>query len=572
MSNKEIAAQFKKAAALLDLHNADTFKAKGYASAAINIERHDVALVEKDKPYLLKQRFSENMANRIIEVIERGTFTDLEELLEQTPKGVVEMMNIKGIGGKKIGLIWRELNITSLDALMAAAEAGEVAKLKGFGEKTEQQILEQIKFLRANAAYKHYAAVALYADEFCKELEKLPSVEKASAAGDVRRAAETVAVLDFVVATTDAGKTRIALNEINELAEEAAESGPYHWKGYIKEINQQVHILFTTAERYGSALVQATGSGRHLAAEYAAGKPTLYQLAQQPFATEEALYKAAGLPLLPPETREGLAEFALAEKELLGQLVEQKDIKGVVHCHSSYSDGKNSLREMVEGCRSRGYKYLLITDHSQAAFYANGLTVDRLHKQFAEIDELNKEFTDFKIFKGIESDILNDGHLDYEDEVLALFDGVVISVHSNLKMDVDKATARVVKAIEHPATSILGHPTGRLLLKRPGYPLHMEKVLDACAANGVAIEINANPWRLDIDWRWLPAALERDIKICINPDAHQLTGIDDIEWGVLAGRKGGLLKEQTLNALSADAFGQWLQQKKAGKLAAAPAG
>ena len=253
---------------------------------------------------------------------------------------------------------------------------------------------------------------------------------------------------------------------------------------------------------------------------------------------------------IPTEMREGYDEVALAKEDKIPTLLEESDLKGILHNHSTYSDGKHTLRQMAEACRDLGYEYLGISDHSRTAFYAGGLDIEAVEKQHHEIDELNKELAPFKIFKGIESDILADGSLDYPEETLKSFDFIVSSIHSILNMDIKRATSRLVTAIENPYTTILGHPTGRLLLRREGYPIDHKTVIDACAKHGVVIEINANPWRLDLDWRWVRYAMEQGVKLSINPDAHEIDGYGDMKYGVLVGRKGGLTKEMTLNALS----------------------
>jgi DNA polymerase (family 10) len=265
---------------------------------------------------------------------------------------------------------------------------------------------------------------------------------------------------------------------------------------------------------------------------------------------ESGIYASLGLQYIEPELREGLTEVSSAKENKIPKLIELSDLKGILHNHSTYSDGMNSLKEMAEYCKELGYEYLGICDHSQSAFYAQGLKPDRVFEQHAEIDLLNKQLFPFRVFKGIESDILNDGSLDYSDDVLKSFDFIVASVHSNLKMNEEKATARLLKAIENPFTTILGHPTGRLLLSRPGYPIDHKKIIDACAANGVIIELNAHPYRLDIDWRWIPYCLERGVKISINPDAHEKSGYHDMYFGTFVARKGMLSKEMCLNSLS----------------------
>jgi DNA polymerase (family 10) len=280
------------------------------------------------------------------------------------------------------------------------------------------------------------------------------------------------------------------------------------------------------------------------------------------YSTEEEAYQQAGLPFIPEELREGQLEPGLATNNIIPDLLEFKDLKGPLHNHSTYSDGRHSLKEMAAYCQSQGYEYLGIADHSRSAFYANGLDEDRIDQQHREIDQLNKEMAPFRIFKGIESDILIDGNLDYSDDILARFEYIVASVHSSLGMDRKKATARLLKAIQNPYTTILGHPTGRLLLRREGYPIDHKVIIDACASYGVVIEINANPWRLDLDWRWVHYAMEKGVMLSINPDAHEKEAFMDMKYGVLVGRKGGLTKQMTLNALDLDTLAGYLEKRK----------
>lgn len=279
--------------------------------------------------------------------------------------------------------------------------------------------------------------------------------------------------------------------------------------------------------------------------------------------SEEAIYSAAGMDYISPELREGQFEILAAKDHNLPLLVELADLKGTLHNHSTYSDGQHSLRQMAEYCQSLGYEYLGICDHSKSAFYANGLDEDRVVQQMSEIDDLNKELAPFKIFKGIESDILNDGSLDYDVDILARFDFIVASVHSQLSMDINKATNRLLTAIANPYTTMLGHPTGRLLLKREGYPINHKAVIDACAENKVIIEINAHPFRLDLDWRWVHYALEQGVLISINPDAHSMEQLQLMKYGLLVGRKGGLTKEMTFNALGAAEVEKYFLERKA---------
>ncbi len=304
-----------------------------------------------------------------------------------------------------------------------------------------------------------------------------------------------------------------------------------------------------------------TGSAEHI--EQLKNRNGFEQVNDKVFDKEEQIFDFLGLQYIEPELREGMDEISLAEKNLLPELVKFEDLRGCLHNHSTYSDGLHSLKQMTEACRDEGYEYFGICDHSKSAFYANGLSVERILQQHIEIDQLNTEMAPFKIFKGIESDILHDGSLDYPDAILRHFDFVVASVHSGLKMTSEKATERLLKAISNPYTTILGHPTGRLLLAREGYPIDHKAVIDACAENNVILELNAHPYRLDIDWRWIRYATSKNVMISVNPDAHHTGGLHDMYYGICAGRKGYLTKNMTFNALSATETAAWFSTKKA---------
>jgi len=278
---------------------------------------------------------------------------------------------------------------------------------------------------------------------------------------------------------------------------------------------------------------------------------------------ETAIYASAGLSWIAPEMREGLDEIAQATKETTPRLLEFSDLRGAVHNHSTWSDGGATIEAMARQCIAMGLEYLVMSDHSRTAVYAGGLSIERVEAQGREIDQLNQKLAPFKIFKSIESDILGDGSLDYPDDVLAQFDLVIASVHSGLKMDETRATERLLRAIANPYTTVLGHPTGRLLLSRPGYPIDHARIIRACAEHGVVMEINANPWRLDLDWSWIPLARKQGVLLSINPDAHALGGLQDMHFGVLAARKGGLTADGTLNAMNLGEFEAWLLQPKA---------
>lgn len=561
MSNKDIIKQFRLAASLLELNGANPFKIKAYSSIVFQLERLEQQLEGKTIDEMIALGISKGMAPKISALIAQGSYEELDELQEKTPIGVVQMLEIKGIGAKKIKTIWQELNIDSLDKLITACKAGDVSKLKGFGAKTEQLIIDQIEYMRANSGKLLFSKAEPLALTLESHLSThLPNCQVA-VSGQIRRRMEIVDVVQLIVGTDDFGKVRTVLDDISDITGEAHKSGPFIWRGTITEHNLNLEVRLTSKEKFVNELFLNSAAPQHLSS--LAGAKKIKQIAaSKVFESETAIYQAMEMDYIEPEMREGAFELALAREHKLPKLVEIADLKGVLHNHSTYSDGRHTLRAMAEKCIELGYEYLGISDHSKTAFYANGLTEERILEQHAEIDALNKELAPFKIFKGIESDILNDGSLDYAEEVLKTFDFIVSSIHGNLRMDEQKATARLLAAIENPYTTILGHPTGRLLLKREGYPIDHQAVIDACAKHGVSIEINANPLRLDLDWRWVHYALEQGVMIAINPDAHDKEHYSFMRYGLLVGRKAGLTKEMTLNAFSKDQLADYFAARK----------
>ncbi len=563
MTNKDISAVLQRTAALMELHGENDFKTRSYSSAAFQIEKMPIALAEASPEECKAQGLSDNMTAKVREIAETGTLHALEDLLSQTPEGVVEMLGIKGIGPKKIRVLWQELGLTSLGALKEAATDGKVAKLKGFGEKTQELILEQIAFKRANAGKLHFAKAEPLANTLAAHLRERWPDTPLEIVGQIRRCLDVVDTLSIVLAHPHIAHVAEYLAQQPELVYHEAASNPYLWRGRLPESGLGVEIHLTTPEQFAREVFLQSADAKHLAQQAANGE-TLRSLAlAQPWESEHALYAHAGWAYVAPELREGTFEAELARTNQLPKLLEMSEIKGMLHNHSTYSDGRHSLREMAEHCRALGYEYLGITDHSQTASYAGGLKEDRIRQQHEEIDRLNEELAPFRIFKGIESDILNDGRLDYPDAVLASFDFIVASIHGNLKMSEEKAMERLLRAIENPYTTILGHPTGRMLLKREGYPVAHEKLIEACAKHGVVIEINANPWRLDLDWRWVQPALAAGVRLSVNPDAHEKDGYAHTRYGVLVGRKGGLTAAQNLNSLSRDELATYFAARKA---------
>jgi len=562
LENAAILRLLKLAVNLLELHDENPFRIKSYQNALFNLDKTDADLGSLSLAELEKMDgVGKSLAAKIDEMNRRGTYAELEELLGKTPEGVIEMFDIKGIGAKKIRTIWKELGIENPQDLIQACENNQIAKLKGFGDKTQEAIRQALLFSQSSADKLHYSKAVVISSELKKYLlEKFSSV---SESGQVRRKLEIIDCIQLIVGSDSPTEVIAWLNGHSLLQANEKESSPFAWRGNYQSLPIAIEVVITAPAQFTSKLFVHSGAKKHLSYRPEPSLPTLLKTALTgSYDTEYQIYQQASLPFVAPELREGLFEFDWVKKHSSSELVTLSDLKGMLHNHSTYSDGRHSLEEMALYCRELGFEYLGISDHSKSAYYANGLPEDRIRQQHREIDALNERLAPFRIFKGIESDILNDGSLDYSDAVLASFDFIVASIHSNLKMDERRATQRLIKAIENPYTTILGHPTGRLLLRREGYPIDHQAVIDACAQHGVVIEINANPWRLDLDWRWLPYALEKGVMISINPDAHEKSGYHDMQYGVAIARKGGLTRQMTYNALPLEEIQKKLESRR----------
>jgi len=536
MDNKAISKIFKLCSQLMELHNENPFRTKAMASASFKLDKLPFRIDEASLEELSAQQgIGKSTAEKAKEVAQSGTFKELDELLANTPSGVVEMLNIKGLGPKKVQIIWQDIGIESVGELLYACNENRLVEAKGFGLKTQEEIKKSIEFSISNQGWFLYAKVLSQADAFYTALKTHFPSSLLSFTGDFRRKCEVLSTVDLLISESIESVEKFLGNyTLVEKTENSLE--------ITDEFGFTFKVFSTNINDFYRDLILSTGSTVHL--------DLLYNILSDlpSLSSEEAIYRNLRLDYIEPELREGLDEIERAQNHTLPQLVQFKDLKGTLHNHSSYSDGVHSLEQMALQCKDTlGLEYLGICDHSRTAVYANGLSIERLEEQWKEIASLNEKLAPFRIFKGIESDILSDGSLDYPDEVLAKFDFVVASVHSNLKMDKEKATTRLIKAIENPYTTILGHPTGRLLLSRSGYPLDYKKIIDACAANQVVIEINANPLRLDLDWRWHRYAVEKGVLLSINPDAHRTEGLLDMQYGIFVAQKGGLEAKNCLN-------------------------
>ena len=542
MTNHEIADHFELLAKLMDIHNEDSFKAKSYASAAFRVEKLPEQLsgmaIEALKGL---PAIGASLAAKIHELDTTGKLGILEDYLQKTPVGVVDMLSIKGIGPKKISLLWKELGLESIEELEYACQENRLVTVKGFGAKTQEAILDSIAFMRSNSGFCLYAAADVVLAQIIDRLQQLHPDALISPAGAFRLQMPTLSQID-VITTLNSEQIIPAFAGMEY---QLAASEQEHT--LIIQLSGLPDVIITSVPDVTTFYKELfTGTGTAAFQEAFAAQ---YQLPDT-ISSEQDIFTANNLAYVHPAMRSQATVLTQAAAGELPQLIMPADIKGIIHSHSTYSDGQHSLQQMAEAARDKGYEYLVISDHSQAAFYANGLSPERIRQQHEEIDRLNERMAPFKIFKSIEADILNDGQLDYTDEVLNTFDLVIASVHSNLKMSEEKAMQRLLTAIQHPATRILGHPTGRLLLSRSGYPVDHKTLIDACAAHKVVLEINAHPRRLDLDWTWIAYALEQGVLLSINPDAHSIDGMDLVKYGVMAAQKGGLAAAQNLSSFS----------------------
>ena len=543
MENDELVDALELLVKLWDVHGVNEFKAKNLSFAIRGLDKFPGLINQLTTDQLiLIPGVGKVIVQLIYELAQSGTSQELEEIVEKTPPGILDLLKIKGLGAKKVRAIWQELNVSNFEDLNTACQNGQIEKLKGFGSAIQSSIQSQIIYIQENRKKLRLDKAIFLSDRILAMLQV--AFDKIAISGELRRNCEVITSLVFVVETDNIFGSPLLISELAGFSEDLQASSPFTWRGFFEDHLIPIEIHLVDKSEFVSALFQHSAHENHLESI-----DFYNQFQGKTLLTEESIYQESNKPFILPEMREGLQEFEWAGQHKNTDLIEEQDLQGCLHNHSVYSDGKNTLQEMSEACRSLGLHYFGIADHSQYAAYAGGLKEEDVLRQHEEIDRLNSLWSDFTILKGIEADILPDGSLDYNDQILSQFDYVVASVHANLTMDLDKAMDRLIRAIENPYTSILGHPTGRLLLSRPGYPLNTPKILDACLANGVSIELNASPYRLDLDWRHIYAAMDKGVFVSINPDAHKIEGLKDMKYGVKVGRKGGLLKALTLNAL-----------------------
>jgi DNA polymerase (family 10) len=559
MDKKEVARILTEIAGLLELKGENPFKSRAYVNAARAIESLEGDLEEhvREARLLEVENIGAKIAEKINELVTSGHLLYYESLKAETPPGLIEMIRIPGFGPKRAKAVYDALGIQTVGELEYACHENRLADLKGFGAKSQENILQGIAFLKQFRGRHLLSEADARAETVIAALRQVPEVARLSVAGSLRRRRETIKDIDIVVSSADPGPVMNAFTGFAGVDTILA-SGPT--KSSVRlQGGIQVDLRVVNDSEFPFALLYFTGSKQHNIAMRARALRKGLKLNEYglfdgdialPCATEEAIFQRLGLIGIPPELREDLGEIEAAERGELPRLVEAGDLKGILHNHSTWSDGKNSIEQMARAAEDAGYRYIGLSDHSQTAAYAGGLTVEEIRDQQEEIDGLNARLSGIRILKGIESDILPDGSLDYPDEVLASFDFVIASIHSGLGINEEEMTRRIVKAVENPYTTILGHPTGRLLLAREGYPVDLDQVLEACIKRGVAIEVNANPHRLDIDWQQCRRAHESGCRVAINPDAHAVDGIADVVFGIGTARRGWIEAREVLNALS----------------------
>ncbi|MCC8976025.1 DNA polymerase/3'-5' exonuclease PolX [Bradyrhizobium brasilense] len=550
LDTRAVAGLLREYAQRTALRGGNPYRAKAYSRAADSLAALAVpldVLVAEDRLTEIPG-VGETIADIVTKLHKTGSHPSLEKLRKEIPEGVLEMLAVPGLRPEKALRLYKDLGIASLAELEAAAKDDRIKNAKGLGAALQTKILQNLAIAKSGEGRLHlHRAAALLAHAQDSIRKARPELKRVTIAGDFRRGCELVGDLAIVAEAPEAAK--------------APNQSP----------GDGLQIRLSDRKHFGATLLFATGSAAHIEQlrTLAAEKEMRLEAdgvhkGRTLIAGDEAeIYRALGLPFIDPELREGRGEVELALKGKLPKLVTDHDLRGILHCHTDASDGTETLETMAKATRQRGFEYFGVADHSKSAHYAGGLTLEEIAQQQREADRLNKRFgKDFRILKGIESDILADGSLDYADDVLERFDFVVASIHGRFKLDRKAQTQRLLRAISDPHTTIVGHMTGRQLQRRPGYEIDVEKVLRACAKHDVVVEINAHPWRLDLDWRWHQVALEFGCMLSINPDAHSIPELDHMHWGVEMARKGGVPADRILNAMTLPEITRYLRQKR----------
>ncbi len=583
MNKNQISHLLEEIATLLELQeDTNRFEIRAYQNAARTVATLDGDIEQMAREGQLKGTpgLGPAIIKKIEEAVTTGHITFYEQLRTNTPAVKLEMLRIPGVGPKKVSTLYKDLSLTSIADLEQACKDDRIAHLPGFGKKTQDKILQGIAFLTQHSGRFLYPVAEEEAEQIRAALANRPEIVRLQIAGSLRRRRETVKDIDMVASVSDEAGDEVRRGLMDFFTSQPsvqAITGKGDTKSSVmlgSGIGMDLRVVsdsqfpytlhhFSGSKEHHIALRRRALSKHITINDYGMFKIGDGQQELIPCHDEADMYRALGMQYIEPEMREDMGEIEAAAKNELPELVQPGDLKGALHVHSTWSDGQNTLREMAEGCIALGFQYLGISDHSQAAAYAGGLTPDDVKRQHEEIDRLNEEFGDrLKIFKGTECDILKDGVMDFPDEVLSSFDFVVASIHSSFNQNRAEQTQRMIRAIENPYVTIIGHPTGRLLLGRAGYELDHDAILEAAARHGVCIEINAHPSRLDLDWHYLHRARDKGIKIPIDSDAHTLAGLKDMRYGIGVARKGWLRAQDVLNTLTREELSQFFQKKR----------
>lgn len=566
LNQHQIASVLASMAEILEIKGENPFKIRAYENASRIVEglTHLEKLISEKKLTEIKG-IGENLADHITELYETGHLKEYDRLTRSIPAGLLEMLQIPGVGAKKVKVFWEKLGLTTIGELEFACRENHLKDLPGFGEKSQEKILQGISYIKQHQGrylYPYGLEAALSLIELLKNDKNVIRVELA---GSLRRSKETIKDIDIVASTNFPEKVMDALVAHPQI-ETVISRGETKLSVTLK-LGINADLRCVTDAEFPYALHHFTGSKQHNTAMRSRAKRLSLKMNEYGLfkgnrnikcQNEAEIFEALGLVFIPPELREDMGEIPAAEKGDLPKLITAKDLRGVLHVHSNYSDGLNSLEEMALAAKNMGYEYIGICDHSQSAYYAGGMKSLDVKKQHKEIEALNKKLKGIVILKGIEADILPDGELDYDEKILKSFDFVIGSIHSKFSMTEDGMTERICKALKNPYLNILGHPTGRLLLAREAYPVNMNRVIDTAAKYCKAIELNANPHRLDIDWRLGPCVKEKGVKIAICPDAHNIQGLTDVIYGIGIARKSWYTKDDVLNSLSLKDFLKWV--------------
>lgn len=571
MDKEEIIKTLKEISVLLELKNENPFKIRAYQNSARALETSDIELNKDLKIEDLKgiKGIGSHIAEKIKTLIYTGRLKYYEELKESVPPGLVEMLAIPTMGPKKIKYLFDNLGISNIGELEYACIENRLIDLPNFGKKTQENILKGIEVLKKFKGKFLFAGVIEEAEKIHKKIENFKYVKRASLAGSVRRKKEIVKDIDIVASTDNPEKVMDFFTTLDE-AEDIITKGDT--KSSIR-LKSGINVDIRTVEdfQYPYALHHFTGSKEHNTAMRTSAKKDNIKMNEYGLFKNDRLIKCSdekdifaffSMDWIPPELRENFGEIEAAKNRTLPKLIEEKDIKGIFHIHTTYSDGKSSIEQVCEQLIKSGFMYAGISDHSKTASYAGGMKNEDVEQYFKEIDKLNLKFSGFKIFKGIESDILLDGSLDYSDKILSGFDFIIAAIHSSFNLSEEQMTERIIKAIENRFTTMIAHPTGRLLLARDAYKVDIIRVINAAAENNVDIELNASPFRLDLDWRMCKYAKEKGVNIFINPDAHSLKDLYDYRFGVNIARKGWLEKEDVPNTYTAEKIDKYLKSKR----------